>query len=64
MEKTILLSVEDLSVSFKVYGGLARVLDGVSFQVYKGERVGLVGETGCGKTTTLRIMGILAENSG
>ncbi len=47
-----LLDIQDLSVHFKIYGGLLRVLDGVNFHVQRGEKVGLVGETGCGKTTT------------
>ena len=52
--KTPLLEVRNLSVNFKVYGGLLRVLDGINFHVNPGERVGLVGETGCGKTTTMK----------
>jgi len=59
-----LLSVEDLRVSFRVYEGMLRVVDGVSFSVRRGERVGLVGETGCGKTTTMKaIMRIQASNA-
>ncbi len=49
-----LLEVNNLSVEFKVYGGVLKVLDGVNFKVNTGERVGLVGETGCGKTTTMK----------
>jgi peptide/nickel transport system ATP-binding protein len=49
-----LLEIKDLSVHFKVYGGTLKVLDGVDFTVYPGQRVGLVGETGCGKTTTMK----------
>jgi peptide/nickel transport system ATP-binding protein len=49
-----LLDIQDLSVHFKVYGGVLRVLDGVNFRVELGEKVGLVGETGCGKTTTMK----------
>jgi peptide/nickel transport system ATP-binding protein len=49
-----LLTIEDLYVHFKVYGGTLRVLDGVHFTVHSGEKVGLVGETGCGKTTTMK----------
>lgn len=54
MSKTPLLAIEDLHVDFKVYGGVLRVLDGVNFAVNAGEKVGLVGETGCGKTTTMK----------
>ncbi len=49
-----LLEIKDLSVHFNVYGGTLKVLDGVNFRVYSGEKVGLVGETGCGKTTTMK----------
>ncbi len=51
---TPLLEIRDLSVNFAVYGGELRVLDGVNFRMFAGERVGLVGETGCGKTTTMK----------
>jgi peptide/nickel transport system ATP-binding protein len=49
-----LLEIKDLRVQFKVYGGLLKVLDGINFHVNTGEKVGLVGETGCGKTTTMK----------
>jgi peptide/nickel transport system ATP-binding protein len=49
-----LLEIKDLRVHFKVYGGILKVLDGVRFHVNTGEKVGLVGETGCGKTTTMK----------
>jgi peptide/nickel transport system ATP-binding protein len=49
-----LLEIKDLHVQFKVYGGILKVLDGVNFTVNTGEKVGLVGETGCGKTTTMK----------
>jgi peptide/nickel transport system ATP-binding protein len=51
---TPLLEIKNLHVHFKVYGGVLKVLDGVQFKVYPGEKVGLVGETGCGKTTTMK----------
>jgi peptide/nickel transport system ATP-binding protein len=55
-----LLEIKDLRVQFKTYGGVLKVLDGVDFRVNTGEKVGLVGETGCGKTTTMKsIMRIL-----
>jgi len=46
-----LLFVQDLHVGFKVYRGLLHVLNGVQLSVSESEKVGLVGETGCGKTT-------------
>lgn len=49
-----LLSIKDLHVWFKMYGGMLKVLNGVNFIVNAGERVGLVGETGCGKTTSMK----------
>jgi peptide/nickel transport system ATP-binding protein len=50
----LLLDIKELRVEFKVYGGILKVVDGVNFKVYQGEKVGLVGETGCGKTTTMK----------
>jgi oligopeptide/dipeptide ABC transporter ATP-binding protein len=59
-----LLSVRDLSVSFVTEGGTARVLDAVSLSLAPGEIMGLVGESGCGKTTLARaILGALPANA-
>jgi oligopeptide transport system ATP-binding protein len=56
-----LLEVHDLVMHFPVGGGMfskpagvVRAIDGVSFNIHKGETLGLVGESGCGKTTTGR----------
>ena len=49
-----LLDIQNLEVGFDVYGGYLRVLNGVNFDMDEGEKVGLVGETGCGKTTTAK----------
>ncbi len=55
-----LLAVRGLRVSFSTDAGPARVLDGVNLTVGRGEVVGLVGESGCGKTTLARaILGVL-----
>jgi peptide/nickel transport system ATP-binding protein len=55
-----MLEIRDLYVYFRVYEGISRVLDGISLDVRKGERVGLAGETGCGKTVSMKtVMGAL-----
>ncbi|HJU30755.1 MAG TPA: ABC transporter ATP-binding protein [Hyphomicrobiaceae bacterium] len=59
-----LLEVENLRVSFSTEAGTAKVLDGVNLALQPGEIVGLVGESGCGKTTLANaILGILARNA-
>ncbi|MBU0595170.1 ABC transporter ATP-binding protein [Candidatus Bipolaricaulota bacterium] len=49
-----LLDIRNLHVGFKVFEGHLRVLNGACLDVKEGERVGLVGETGCGKTTMVK----------
>jgi len=49
-----ILRVEGLKVNFYTYAGVVKALDGVSFTVYSGEAFALVGETGCGKSVTMR----------
>jgi len=59
-----LLEVEHLCVTFATEVGAAKVLDGVNLTIRTGEIVGLVGESGCGKTTLANaILGILAGNA-
>ena len=59
-----LIDIIDLHLEFKVFGGTLKVLDGVNFKVWPKEKVGLVGEAGCGKTTTLKsIIKILGMTS-
>src|SRR3954469_9748824 len=47
-----LLSIRNLHTFFYTEGGVARAVDGVSLQIGAGETVGLVGESGCGKSVT------------
>ena len=55
-----LLSVRDLRAWFFTDQGVAKAVDGVSFEVREGETLGIVGESGCGKTvTSLALLGLL-----
>ncbi len=57
-----LLDIRNLHVGFNVYGGQLKVLNGINFTMDEGEKIGLVGETGCGKTTTAKsILKILPD---
>src|SRR5713101_6005686 len=47
-----LLSINNLYLNFNTFDGVARVLNGVSLTMQRGDVMGLVGETGCGKTLT------------
>lgn len=49
-----LLDIQNLRVWYNTYRGHAKVVDGVNIHVNRGERIGLVGESGCGKTTTMK----------
>ncbi|MGE5483472.1 MAG: ABC transporter ATP-binding protein [Ignavibacteriales bacterium] len=64
----VLVQVENLRKHFPITGGIfrrpagyVRAVDGVSFKVRRGETLGLVGESGCGKTTTGRVILRLLE---
>jgi peptide/nickel transport system ATP-binding protein len=60
-----LLQVEDLIATFKVRGGVVHAVSGISFDIMSGETLGLVGESGCGKSTTVRRLAQLPpQNSG
>ncbi|MCZ6876259.1 MAG: dipeptide ABC transporter ATP-binding protein [bacterium] len=71
MTNQVLLRIEDLSKYFPVTRGVIvskkigdiKAVDRISFDIYKGETLGLVGESGCGKTTTGRVILKLIEPS-
>ena len=61
----VLLSIRDLEVQYRAGGEIVRAVNGVSFDLERGKTLGLVGETGAGKTTTaLGIMGIIPNPPG
>jgi peptide/nickel transport system ATP-binding protein len=63
-ERKRALEIRDLRVVFKTYAGIVRAIDGIDLTVYKHELLGLVGESGCGKSVTaLSIAGLLPENA-
>ena len=60
-----LLEIEDLAVHFHIPEGVARAVDGVSFHLAAGETIGLVGESGCGKSvTSLSVLGLIPSPPG
>jgi peptide/nickel transport system ATP-binding protein len=64
-EKRPLLTVSDLNVVYTSANAVVHALNGVSFSIGRQETLGLVGETGAGKTTTaLSILGLLPEHTG
>ncbi len=63
-ENKPLLDIRDLYINYKVYGGYSYVINGLSLQVWPGEKISLVGESGCGKTTTVKsILRVLPEQA-
>lgn len=65
MDNEPLLSVKDLRTYFKTGDGIAHAVDGISFDIYKGETTAIVGESGCGKTVTaLSILRLIQGPSG
>ena len=72
MSEDVLLKVENLKKYFPIKGGVmqrtvgyVKAVDGVSFEIKRGETLGLVGESGCGKSTTGRtILNLLEKTEG
>ncbi|CAG21269.1 ABC transporter ATP-binding protein [Photobacterium profundum] len=65
MPHEVLLEVKNLGSEFTTDDGIVRVLDGVTFNVKKGQTLGIVGESGCGKSVTaMSIMGLLPHPYG
>ncbi len=61
---TPLLRVRDLSVTFGAHRRKLSAVAGVSFEIFEGETLGLVGESGCGKSTTGRALMRIVEPTG
>ncbi|MDR0469977.1 MAG: ATP-binding cassette domain-containing protein [Peptococcaceae bacterium] len=57
----VLLEVKNMTKHFKTTRGMVHAVDGVSFSINRGETLGIVGESGCGKTTTGRVILRLVE---
>lgn len=65
MENQIILEVKDLKVSFLTDEGKVQVINEIGFTLEKGKILGIVGESGCGKSAlALSIMGLLAKGQG
>ena len=60
-----LLELQDLKVNFNIEGGVVHAVDGVSFALEKGKTLGIVGESGCGKSVTaMSIMRLIPDPPG
>jgi len=52
MDNELLVEIKDLRLNFRTFDGISKVLNGVNLKMWRGDILGLVGETGCGKTMT------------
>ena len=65
MTDDIILQVETLKTYFNTDDGIVKAVDGVTFELHRGETLGIVGESGCGKSVTmLSIMGLIQSPPG
>ncbi len=65
MDDDVVLRVEDLRTYFHMSSGVVKAIDGISFELRRGETLGIVGESGCGKSMTAwSILGLLPGASG
>ena len=63
-QTTPLLSVRNLKTYFYLDEGTVKAVDGISFDVYPGQVVGIVGESGCGKSVTIKSVLRIVEKPG
>jgi oligopeptide/dipeptide ABC transporter ATP-binding protein len=64
-ENNVVLAVEDLKTYFNTDDGIVKAVDGISFTLHKGETLGIVGESGCGKSVScLSIMNLIPSPPG
>ncbi len=65
VKKDIVLQVEDLHTEFRTRWGTVKAVDGISFDLRRGETLGIVGESGSGKSVTmLSLMRLIPEPPG
>ena len=64
-EKETLVDIKDLWVEYRIDGGVVHAVNGVNLTIHKGESLGLVGETGAGKTSIAKaILRVLPDPPG
>ena len=61
----LLVEVQDLHVEFKTHLGIVRAVQGIDYAISEGEKVGVVGESGCGKSVSaLAVMRLVPRPAG